>query len=213
MESFDVSTDNILEDIRNVALSINITHQDLSKLLKVLNRYHPELPIDARTLLSSSVKKVEVVDMEPGQYFHFGLRSGIEFLIDKLSITETIMLQFNIDGVPIHSSSMHSFWPILSSIYGYPTSVFIVGAYFGENKPSSAEEYLKYFLDELQEVLQHGIGNLNVRIHSFCCDTPARHFLLNVKSHVSFLVVRSAYKGENCRQPSSIHRNECSEKD
>jgi hypothetical protein len=178
--------DNIIADLRNVALSMNITHQDLSKLLRVLNRYHPELPIDARTLLSSSVKKVMVSDMEPGKYFHFGLKSGIKFLIDKLSITETINLQVNVDGVPVHSSAMHSFWPILCSIRGYPTSVFIVGAYFGENKPSSVEDYLRRFLDELLEILPNGIGDLVVRIHTFCCDTPARHFLLNVKSHGSY---------------------------
>ena len=112
--------------------------------MKVLQNYHPELLADARTLLSSSTKKVELKDVEPGKYFHFGLSNGLQFLIDKLNILdETIHLQFNVDGLPVQSSNSHSFWPILSSIVGYSTSVFLVGAYFGDKKLLDANIFYK----------------------------------------------------------------------
>ena len=196
--SEEMISDNLMEDLKDVFKSINITHHDLSKILRVLQKYHPELPADARTLLSSSTEKVELKDVEPGKYFHFGLSSGVQYLIEKLNISdETIYLEFNVDGLPVHSSNTHCFWPILASIIGYSTSIFLVGAYFGDKKPLDANDYLQDLVRELQELLQQGLSAHHIKIHGFCCDTPARHFILNVKGHGSlFGCKKCEQKGE-----------------
>lgn len=195
---------NIVYDMRNVCQSIDITNQDLSKLLKVLNKYHPELPIDARTLLSTEQSKVDVKEVHPGYYHHFGLEKGLMFVIRKLEIKEScIRLQFNVDGLPVHKDTFNSFWPILCSVVGYPESIFIVGVYYGVSKPLNAEDYLSDFIKELSFLLKNGITevNMKIKVHSFCCDTPARHFLLNVKAHGAF------YGCERCHQKGTTNEN------
>lgn len=191
---------DIFTDLRNVFVSINITNQDLSKVLRVLHKYHPELPVDARTLLSTKPEKIQVKDVHPGSYYHFGLEKGLRFIVRYLKLDETVIrLQFNVDGLPIHKDSFCSFWPILCMIVGYPASVFLVGVYCGDAKPDRAEDYLSDFINELHVLLTHGLSVvglhvIDIQLHSFCCDTPARHFLLNVKPHGAY------YGCERCYQ-------------
>lgn len=180
------SDPDFIKDVTNVFKEIHITQNDLTKVLKVLNKYHPELPTDARTLLSTDQAKIETRVVAPGEYYHFGLKKGLAFVAKQLKLSETIRLQFNFDGLPIHRSTTKGFWPILCSLSGHSSSIFIVGAYYGDQKPEEPNDYLKDMIEELQDVLQNGFNGLNVEFHCCSCDTPARHFILNVKSHSSY---------------------------
>lgn len=197
----DCEDDCILDDLREVFKEISITQNDLTKLLKVLNKYHPELPTDARTLKQTPPEKSSLKSVSPGNYYHFGLEKGISFVVEKLSIPVTekvLQLQVNIDGLPIFKSSAECFWPILCSLYGYSGSVFLVGAYAGTKKPDDCSKFLENFIDELKHVLQFGVKEFSVHFRCCCCDTPARHFILNVKSHGGYFgCERCCQRGES----------------
>ncbi|KAK8755028.1 hypothetical protein V5799_008267, partial [Amblyomma americanum] len=68
-------------DLRTWALENNVPASHLNSLLKILSAYHPELPLDARTLLKTQ-RKTELVSMCGGQYHYFGVTPN---LIDHIS--------------------------------------------------------------------------------------------------------------------------------
>lgn len=58
---------------------------------------------------------------------------------------------------------------------------FVVSIWYGMSKPSSVEEFLYLFIQEMKHLIQNGL-NINshlvtIRIRCFICDTPARAFL------------------------------------
>lgn len=178
---------DIRKDLAELFKYINISQNDLTTVLSVLRRYHPDLPQDARTLLGCSPKPLLFRSVPPGEYYHFGLTNGILFVVEKLGITDnTLSLEFNVDGVPIYRSSTHSFWPVLCSIHNHAQSVFIVGVYYGKHKPIDPNCYLEDLINELATVMRFGVRGFAIKFRCCSCDTPARHFVLNVKSHGSY---------------------------
>jgi hypothetical protein len=84
----------------------------LSALLEILKPIHTELPKDPRTLL----KTVNTAEIQPliknvfdGSYYHFGIVRGIESQLHKhgseIIKDNAILLQINIDGVPLFKST------------------------------------------------------------------------------------------------------------
>lgn len=86
-----------------VSVEQNMTISSVNKLLRILSPYHPELPLDARTLLQTSKNKTVIRDMGNGRYCHLGLMNGLILVQNQLQHlgTEPIQLLFNIDGLPI----------------------------------------------------------------------------------------------------------------
>ncbi|KAL4708742.1 hypothetical protein ACJJTC_007123 [Scirpophaga incertulas] len=117
------------EDIKSFLVSWsrkhNISHSALNDLLNELKRFHPSLPQDARTLLGTP-RCINLVNCAGGSYIYFGLEAH---LIEKVSkttknyplmqrkmsnIKSNLLLSVTLlPGLPIHSSSTCSFWPIL----------------------------------------------------------------------------------------------------
>lgn len=90
----------------------------LGGLLKILNFFHPNLPLDPRTLMKTPRCCAVRTMSDGGQYAHFGLQKGIINLIKSGIISDhkqTLELQFNVDGLPLFKSSSTTLWPILSS--------------------------------------------------------------------------------------------------
>jgi hypothetical protein len=62
--------------------------------------------------------------------------------------------------------------------------------YFGTDKPSDSNEFLKDFINEAKTLVCNGILIKNklykVIIDAFCCDTPAKAFILRIKFHNGF---------------------------
>lgn len=137
---------------------------------------------------------VTLFDVSPGKYIHFGLKRGLEhnlhIYFDSFQVPDTIFLNFNIDGLPISKRSLSQFWPILASISKVDdyTEPFVIGIYHGNTKLNSNNDFLKLFVDELDDLVKSGINfkNINpkIAIGAFICDAPATAYLLNVKSHL-----------------------------
>lgn len=179
------------------AVTNSITHSALGQLMDILKQYHPSLPKDARTLLSTG--KVHTCSdgirkIDGGSYYHFGIASGVisKLAFDsKLHAEDHILLQINIDGLPLFKSSNMQFWPILGLLKGsFPSTPFVIGLFSGKAKPKNPEDFLTEFVSEMLELQLNGI-TLNgqvykISIQAFVCDSPARAFIKQVKSHSGY---------------------------
>lgn len=103
-----------------------------------------------------------------------------------------IELAFNIDGLPLYKSCSKQFWPILCRIFHINniTEPFPVCIYFGQTKPP-LDLFLEEFVNELQLIFENSLEiscnkYVNVKIRSFCCDTPARAYIRNTVRHNSY---------------------------
>ena len=74
------------------------------------------LPKSARTLLKTP-RTTNVIDMDSGQYCHYGVKSTIETFIVQLLLlsVDCISLLCNVDGDPLGKSSERELWIIVIS--------------------------------------------------------------------------------------------------
>ncbi|EFN84695.1 hypothetical protein EAI_00175, partial [Harpegnathos saltator] len=173
------------------AIEEHISQSSLRSLLQGIKQYTCEncslnIPFDPRTLLHTP-RSSNVEICAGGQYFHFGLRKGILSIIPSLSrnITET-KISINVDGLPLSKSSQRQFWPILGSV-AESKEVYIIGIYYGTQKPSDNNKFLAKFVDEIKILHEEGIilknTSVSCTIHSIICDAPAKAFMLQIKGH------------------------------
>lgn len=192
------------EGLAEWAAEYNVSHNALSALLKILRQKGLNVPLDARTLMSTA-RKCNVTNLAGGSYYHFGLKNAIVASLELLDfdiseLTKNLTIRINIDGLPLFRSNNVSLWPILGKIKEIPNSdVFVIGLYSGNTKPSNVQEYLKEFVQDLREIIQEGVQFNGVFFSvsapdAFICDAPARAFLKCVKGHTGY------YSCERCTQ-------------
>ena len=97
----------------------------------------------------------------------------------------------NVDGEPISDSSGGQFWPILMMpINMKMRTPFLVGLYYGQQKPKNANDFLRDFVDDAKLLIEKGFEFNNklygFEIYAFVCDTPARAFILYTKGHSGY---------------------------
>lgn len=197
---------NLQDQLRELFLqypSVPLTF--VKSLLIILRKLHPLLPRDPRVIMGTQTRSADLMRIEPGRYYHIGIRLGILSIMEKTRLDQhTLTLQFNIDGLPPFRSNVKCFWPILCCIKEIPSSVYIIGIYFGERKPDSSNDYLLSFITELKEIIRDGIiinnETFHISIDGFCCDTPARSFMKCIKSHSGY------YGCDRCEQ-RGVHIN------
>jgi len=184
------------QDLASWAFQENVKHTSLLKLLIIVKNHSCflDIPSDPRSLLKTP-KQIIVKEVQPGIYWHYGLKIRI---IQFLKKNETfykknnipIEIVFNVDGLPISRSSGGQVWPILGSIYNF-TEVFIIGIYYGQTKkPDDSNLFLEDFIADAKELVENGvIFNNNLYrcvLKMLCADAPAKAFVLNVKSHSGY---------------------------
>jgi hypothetical protein len=196
--------------LKNWCCKHNIPLTAVTELLQILQTSIPQLPLDARTLLSAARSKVSLRELSPGHYHHFGLKRGLEFLTSKLpplsqQNIKDFDLLINIDGVPLFNSE-NSFWLILGALDGIPASVFLIGAYFGPSKPRSSNEFLQDLMPELEQMsegiqlLAHG-PRVRVTLKWIVCNIPAKKFVKNTAGHSGY------YSCDYCTTKGSYSRD------
>ncbi|XP_051158453.1 uncharacterized protein LOC127283847 [Leptopilina boulardi] len=190
----DKDSENLKTFLATWAADYNITHSQLKPLLHKLNEhtcFQEEIPKDPRTLLKTPRNKTVIKTVRPGIYYHFGIKSAIEEILTKYENypLSNIKIKIGIDGVPLAKSSTAQFWPILASIGPFP-DIFIIGVYFGHEKPTYEEEFLEDFLSEVEDLCIDGFNFkekiLDCEIDCIICDAPAKSFILNVKGHTGY---------------------------
>lgn len=178
------------------SINFNVPHSTLNGLLPIFKDIPglTQMPIDARTILNSNSEKsaVQLITVKPGYYYHFGLGLAIKkhFIINSIINIDIIQVVIGIDGLPLSKSSSSQFWPILGYIRPFKDSVFLIGLYWGHEKPQDSNEFLNEFVMETKNVLLNGISIDNkikqIKIDGFCLDTPAKTYILKTKGHAGF---------------------------
>ena len=198
----------IQENLREWALTHRITHSALSDLLSVLQSSHPDLPKDARTLLSTK-RSFETKCIAGGEYYYFGIQYWLCKLcgtIPKQSDTDLLKIHINIDGIPLFNSCSTSLWPILGSLNESPNSPpFPIAVFCSPRKPSSIDDYLNDFISEAKYLEENGFEFQSKRYKgmpdAIICDAPARALVKCVKPHSGYYSCeRCMQKGEWCNK-------------
>lgn len=191
--------DELREQLRFWVVRHNITHAALKELLKILKQ-HPNLsnfPSDPRTLLGTRPARAassasEICGIAGGHYYHFGLSNGLQDCFQHAqNLPSMLSLSFNIDGLPISKSSKMQLWPIQCMVNNYgKLAPLAVGIFAGTQKPKSANEFLRPFVDELKVAINDGVHingrTVGVTFKAIICDAPARTFVLCTKGHNAF---------------------------
>ncbi|XP_065683555.1 uncharacterized protein LOC124813209 [Hydra vulgaris] len=189
----------------------NITHSSFSDLLKILWKYHEDLPKDCRTLLKSKscffIIVMKDIYGQDAEYVYLRIKSKLVSLLELTCsgncIHNDVHLIFSIDGLPLYKSSAKQFWPLLCSVQLGKNlyKPFIISLFCGKSKPKSTEVFLADFVTEFSSLRKYGIfvnGNhFNIHAKAFVCDAPARAFKKGIKGHnVYYGCERCIQKGE-----------------
>lgn len=106
------------EKLRIWAVNNNITRNALSELLKILISFGLTwLPADSRTLLETP-NHTNVVSLANGHMWYNSIEKNIRLIFAKLKRSFELLLNVNVDGIPIFKSSKKQFWPILANFHG-----------------------------------------------------------------------------------------------
>lgn len=209
--------DNLEQKLITWALEFNIQHNALSSLLCLLNRYtNQKLPTDARTLLRTP-RSTMIRAVANGHYLHLGLKCAVQqIILQNKELNNSIDLLINIDGLPLSRSSNACLWPILCS-ENIKKHVFLVGAYYGAEKPKDVNCFLEEFVEEcvalINDVFTFGGKLYNIRISALICDAPAKSLVLQIKGHGGYnSCSKCKIKGEYlnnrvCFPPQNIDEN------
>ncbi|KAJ8968785.1 hypothetical protein NQ314_002092 [Rhamnusium bicolor] len=190
-------------DLAQWAIEENIHQSSLKKLLQIINKTFPDvkLPKDPRTLLKTPNLLLEVVEVDGGDYYYFGIEKTINMLCKKYNVTvldnDEVKLAVNIDGLPLSKSSSSAFWPVLcliKSIKKLEDKVFVVALYHGSEKSKHPNILLQDFVSECTLLTENKICINNIkctfRIEMLICDTPAKSCLKNKRPFRIFFMYK-----------------------
>lgn len=115
-------------------------------------------------------------------------------------LEKTLVLQFNVDGLPLYKTGGIELWPILGRVHFQSNlyETFIISAYCGIGKPALLNRYFTKFITELNELLKNGVviddTLFSIKVMCFICDRPARSLVKNIANHNAY------YSCERCTQ-------------
>ena len=193
-EAFNQLT--ITEWVAQIKMKTNCSLTTVSAILKLLRDLGHNIPKDARTIMKTKVRDLPKLhngdQRNSNSFVHLGLIEGIKKkLTNADKKLKVLILQFNIDGLPLWRSSRTEFWPIVCRIINcQDRSEFLVTLHCGVGKPPSVRSFLQPLLNELKELLQDGLHHFgqrfDIRIAAFCCDAPARAFIKQIIGHMGY---------------------------
>ncbi|GBO05421.1 hypothetical protein AVEN_181884-1 [Araneus ventricosus] len=165
--------------------------QHQADLLHILKPSHSSLTLDSRTLLHTP-RTVDVVTCDEGSFVYFGLEQNLVKrdscgltssnypLIEKniglmnFSYNNFLSVSVNVDGLPIHTISTKSFWPLLCVVdQAINKNPIVVALYYGNSKPANAHG-----------IMLNGV-NYVFRVRCIIADSPAIFFIKCIVGHNS----------------------------
>jgi hypothetical protein len=216
-ELADSKTDR--DEWRQYVIDQGLTHKQIRGLLATIRKVHKrkDIPLAPSTLLRLTKKDIKTRTVAPGDYLHIGIVNTLT-LADYpfLRREKKIKIDICIDGVPLVKSSKLSMWPILGAFVNRrDLNPFLIGVYVGRGSPESISEYLKDFVEEIEQITGNGgliFGKKTIpfEIRAFCCDAPARAFLASTRYHTSYhgctkcVQVGYRYKGRTVFRSYSV---------
>lgn len=195
----------LLNAIREWSLS-GVSKKKVDALLALLKPLFSFLPKSYKTLLHTS-RKIIVSDLGDGQFWYKGIKINIRQLLSNEYIHQhgEIVIDINIDGIPLSKSSEKHFWPILGKFRDlkYP---FVIAVYLGSGKPNDVNVFLEEFVAEVANLQENGFewsdGTIyQFRIDNFVLDAEARSFVKQCVAHGGY------YACEKCIVRGTYYRN------
>lgn len=123
---------------------------------------------------------------------NFG-NKGIEQNLNALDVSEYLLrygeitVDINMDGLPISNNSTLKFWPILSKLIRALNEPFIIGLYVGHKDPPNVHDYLKNFVNELNDLFNNGFecngSRFKFSVRHYILDVLARAFIKCIIGH------------------------------
>lgn len=217
LEDAFFSENLICKDLKRWAVKNNVSCVTLNNLLKVLHKHNINVPVNYKTFLKTPKSIINVKNIAPGEYLHFGISNCLMPILKTETSLESIDLNIGIDGLPLTKSSGLCLWPILILITNIKNSCpLLAGAYVGNKKPADCNTYLYDFSQELKHVITHGIQDQNrtikVNINAFCCDAPARAFVTGLKGHTSIHGCSKCFQVGFSKYNKVLYTSVCSRK-
>ena len=196
---------NFTEDLAKWYLECHIPMRSLTKLLKIIKKNNvANVPTDARTIVNTPrTGDLEISTKSGGSYIFFGIKECLnERIVDcDLELGSELLVDINIDGLPLFRSRNLSVWPIQMSVCHrqFSSKPFIVAMYCGTVKPQN-QDFLHDTIVELQELQDKGFRDLSFRPRYIICDAPARALVkgiiqFNGRYGCDFCDVRGVYDG------------------
>lgn len=187
----NVSKDLLSEKLVKWYIKNRISRNAFEELLEILREENIDLPKRAETMMPKIIEKPVVRKVSPGLYCHLGIRKQIQKISCIISSLEKIVIDVNIDGLPLFKSSRVQLWPILIRVVNCRSvSVLPVGIYVGVKKPDCIASYLEDFVNEMKDIMENGVltaeHHLSIEIRAVVCDAPAKAFICGVPGHVAF---------------------------
>lgn len=153
------------QDLASWASNFKVHADCLTALLKLLRQYgFTELKSDSRSVMNTPRDTAKLIrDVEPGQYIHIGIAEGIKYTLRQnrvdVSKLDTIVFDYNTDGVQITESTGDVFWPIWCRLripnVGKP---FLVGNYHSRiGQPRSFNSFTDEFVSEFKTLMADGL--------------------------------------------------------
>ena len=106
---------SLKEALATWVVTHGVAHNHCDVLLHILHKHHPDLPVTTRSLLGTSRETVKLVEMLPGNYYHFGVEDGIKHALDSNGLfgsfenETTLEIFVGVDGVSISNTQQASF--------------------------------------------------------------------------------------------------------
>jgi len=139
---------------------MNLMAVQSNAILKVL-RSHPcfqYLPKDMRTLVHTSKSPVQIVHVEPGQYWHVGfIHCIIQQLLHERDIPDVLRLHVSTDGASANKQGTAQYWPLQIRIANLRNrKPLVVGVYRGKKKPQDPNSFFRMLVEEVKVVMKSG---------------------------------------------------------
>lgn len=181
-----VEFSSLADELADWVTRYRIVRAAVGELLRILKRWHPELPLDCRTLLQTP-RSVAVRRVAGGDYHYFGLFPKLVSYIEKHQGQHELNIHLNIDGVQNFRSKNTQLWPVLISVNkSQPMVVCLWYGGYDNRKPTDVIEFMKEFVEEYQQLsggFEHKGIEYSVKLRACICDSPARSLLKQTVLH------------------------------
>jgi len=175
----------------------HLSMKKLDNLLKKLSTVFVHMPKSYKTLLSTPIN-LELHEFNDGsQMWYKGIRRNLDTmqLESYLQMYGRVIININVDGLPLFKSSKTKFWPILGYLTMTKNAPFIIAIYFEKTDPQDLNTYLGEYVNEVEDLLNNGYIFNNRRysfqIRHYICDAPARFFVKCCKVIAAMLLVKN----------------------
>jgi hypothetical protein len=196
----------VLQQLRDWTLAGGVSMRKVDDLLRRLKPVHPQLPLTYKTLLQTP-KSIDVVDCVNGSLWYCGIAPQLyrNLSPDYFLSHNDIVIDVNIDSLPIFNKSNTNFIPILGRLVDC-VEPFIIGIFCGDGSdPKDMDSFFENYVEEVNNLTSNGFfyedETFDFQTRNYILDQKARAKVKCVKG------VRGYFCCEKCTVRGVDHAN------